>query len=118
MKPLIPEAVRNALKTVTKYSKTYDTSGTATSNYTTSDDLWAPSYREVFNSGESLGPVYKVVFSSADTRKKMKIGATGATYWWLRSARYASGAYYVSSVGSTGGGSVDAAYALALGFSL
>lgn len=118
LKPLIPEAVRNALKTVTKYSRTYDTSGTATSNYTTSDDVWAPSYREVFNSGESLGPVYKVVFSSADTRKKMKIGASSAAGWWLRSA---SDTNYANCVGSNGGYysyNVGSTYALALGFSL
>lgn len=90
IKPLIPQNVRSGIKEVTKYSTSYNTSGNKVSNSTTTDDVWIPSYREIFGgtSYETLGNVYSSFFTDNQSRQKLR-SAGGDEYssaWWLRSA--------------------------------
>lgn len=118
IKPLIPQAVRNAIKEVTKTSYRYDTSN---ANATTTDDVWIPSYREIFGGSdvESQGPIYSDIYTDATSRIKSIVGGS-ASSWWLRSAgSYNSYIFrYVSTSGyATNYGAYDS-YGVALGFSL
>lgn len=117
IKPLIPEAVRNAIKPVKKYSRIYDVSGSAVNDVLTTEDVWIPSYKEVFGTGrETQGPTYSTVFPDKASRIKSKAG-NRAAWWWLRSAHSnstfnnnsffngvnTSGSYYYYSANDTGG---------------
>lgn len=118
VKPLIPQAVRNGIKEVTKYSKNYNTAGTAVNNVTTTDDVWIPSYREIFGgtSQETSGPVYSGVFTDANSRKKSQLGATSASVWWLRSAFSSYNFYNVYTSGNSNYSNADTSCGVALGF--
>lgn len=120
IKPLIPENVRNAIVDVTKYSNIFDTAGTKVVNVATTDDVWIPSYREIFGgtSFETLGHVYSDVFTDADSRKKFKVGASSASYWWQRSASSTAYFRYVNSSGNSNGLIVDRKIGIAIGFCL
>ena len=89
--PQIDQTVRSAIKEVTK---TYYEHGT-TSDRTTSDVVWIPSYREVFGDTvssqyEKSGCDYTSVFNDATSRTKIQ-GIVGSRQsWYLRSG---SGAY-------------------------
>lgn len=115
IKPLIPEAVRNAIKEVTKYSR-----GNSSTDVSSTEDVWIPSGREVFGgtSYETQGPVYGGVFKDSVSRKKMFVGATNITAWWLRSARDSSYFLYVNDSGGSSRGLASSKYGVALGFSL
>lgn len=118
IKPLIPQAVRNAIKEVTKTSYRYDTSN---ANATTTDDVWIPSYREIFGGTdhESQGPIYSDIYTDATSRIKSVVGGS-ASDWWLRSA-YSHSSSYFRYVTANGGALNDGAYysyGVALGFSL
>lgn len=115
---MIPSVVRSSIVPVTKThpayrSKSADLSTTEQYTQSTTDDVWCPSYTEMFSSGAAS---YTSFFTDNESRKKFKVGASSASWWWLRSANSdygASGVHgngYNSSydVGSTGG--------LALGF--
>ena len=116
IKPLIPAAVSAAIKPVTKYSRIYDTSSSAVNNVTSTEDVWIPSAREVgFTGYETEGPTYDSAFNSNATRVKMKVGASSASWWWLRSAND----YYfrgVSTDGSYANYNATPSGAVALGF--
>ncbi len=118
LKPLIPSEVRTAIKDVTKYTRIYDTAGSTVNNVATTEDVWMPSYYEMFGSGETRGTRYKALFPDNASRIKKKAGASSASWWWLRSASTSS---YFSGVGSSGSISNNSANysgALALGFCL
>ena len=111
VKPLIPETVRNAIKPVKKYSRIYNVSGSAVNDVLTTEDVWIPSYKEVFGSDlETLGPTYSTTFPDNASRIKSKVGSSAA-WWWLRSAHnagyfrnvYTDGSSYNSNATSTGG---------------
>lgn len=117
--PLIPEEVRNRIVEVKKYSSIYNTAGSAVNNVETTDDVWIPSCREIFGgtSYETQGVIYSGVFTSADTRKKMKVAATSAAAWWLRSANSTTNFRYVGSGGTVGiSGGAGVSFGVALGF--
>lgn len=118
IKPLIPEETRKQIKPVKKESRGYDTSGSAIQNGTV-DEIWIPSYREIFKSGdlETTGPMYSAVYSDNASRIKMKADATSATDWWLRSANRADLFRYVYSNGAWSGNFANYSYGVALGFS-
>lgn len=99
IKPLIPANVRSAIKEVTKYSYGYNTSSSGVSNMATTDDVWIPSYKEVFGnySSESNAPYYDSAFPDNASRIRNFNGSAAA--WWLRSAYDSS---YVSNVLSSG----------------
>ena len=114
LKPLIPEAIRNRIAEVTKTQPSFDTTGTASITQTTQDDVWAPSYDELF----APNGLYHSVFPDKASRIKQKPGNTQTSIWWLRSAddsRYfrcvslSGDWYYYGANGSNG---------VALGFCL
>ena len=111
--PLIPENVRSKIKTVTKTHPAYD-SDYKSFTQTTQDDIWIPSYAEMFGNNAA----YKTLFPDNASRVKKKGGASSASWWWLRGA---SDGNYFCNVGSSGGNSYNVAYysgAVPLGFSL
>lgn len=115
IKPLIPATVRNGIVNVTKISNAYDTSGTAFQQ-TTTDDVWIPGHREIFNSTsyDQTGAVYSSKFNSLSSRIKKHNGST--ENWFTRSA-FTNNVFVI--VDATGGfGNVNASYsrAIALGF--
>ena len=119
LKPLIPANVRNAIKPVKKYTRIYNTAGTAENNIVSTEDVWAPSYFEMnFTGYESVGARYRSFFKTNDDRVKHKVGTSSATYWWLRSAHITNGACRVNSSGFNSYNSVTGTFALALGFSI
>ena len=121
IKPLIPENVRNAIKPVTKYSRIFR-SGSAVNDVASTADVWIPSRHEMFDGTteyyETKGPRYSEICPDNASRKKMKAGASSASWWWLRSAYGASSFNYVGSDGNGSNGYASTAGALALGFSL
>ena len=78
IKPLIPESVRNAIKSVSKTQPAYGTNGKSFSQ-TTEDDVWLPSRIEVFYG------TYKALFPDDASTKKYRQDETRASWWWLRS---------------------------------
>lgn len=117
IKALIPEDVLALIKTVTKQSVGYNTAGTKT-QYETTDDIWIPSYREVFGgtSYETTGAVYSGLFKDSASRVKKKYNASSVIYWWLRSANGGASFGYVSAVGSHNNSSASGTNGVALGF--
>lgn len=114
IKPLIPTAMSNEIKEVTKYSA--DISSTDVSSI---EDVWIPSYWEIFGRPgfESRGPVYASVFD-ADSRKKIAIGGTSASTWWLRSASLNTSFKTIVDTGAEGGSRASSNQGIALGFCL
>lgn len=101
----MPAEIQAAIKPVTKNQQSYNTAGTAVAQ-TTTETVWLPSYHEVFNgtlTGETATmPKYNVLFRDNASRIKYKVGASSATYWWLRSAyNYGNIASVLSSGGYT-----------------
>ena len=116
IKPLIPANVRAAIKNVTKYSYGCNTAGTIVNNEASTEDVWIPSYREVFASGETQGPTYNSLFTDANSRKKMKAGASSASGWWLRSAYNSSTFGGVNGSGGNDPGNASTSNGVVLGF--
>lgn len=117
VKPMIPDNVRGRIVDVTKYSAGYDNSGRA-SNMETSDDVWIPSYREIFGgtSYETQGVIYNGIFKSADTRKKKSEVGDYFINWLLRSAAGATSFVLVNREGKEASGDTSVAYSVVLGF--
>ena len=111
IKPLIPDSVCFAIKAVTKTHVAYNTAGTSFSQ-TTTDEVWLPDQKEIFNNSSP----YKALFPDNASRIKMKVGATSASIWWLRSAYNASSFHNVYTNGSTDGNDAYYSYGVALGF--
>ena len=116
--PLMPEEVRSGIKEVTKYSYSYEEQ----KGVTTTDTIWIPSAREVFLADdpdwvndcyEKDGAAYTEVFKDDDSRVRGRAGASGASWWWLRSAIYyydfsfifvfSDGSYYSNGASREGG---------------
>lgn len=110
IKPLIPSEVRSRIVEVSKATYIYNSDETTTKNAITTDDVWIPSYREIFGgtSIESEGIYYSVVFNSAEMRKKMKVNGSSALFWWLRSASSTTNVRNVANNGNIN--STDARY--------
>ena len=108
IKPLIPETVRNGIKNVTKYSGIYNTAGTLVKDDETTDDVWLPSYKEMFNSTstETKGKYFNALFPDNASRIKKVVGESSASWWWLRSA-----ASYNSVCNVYGNGNFTGSYA-------
>ena len=116
IKPLLPSEVRNALKTVKKYSRIYNTSETAVNNVVSNDDIWMPSMREMnFTDYETSGVTYSTAFPDNASRIKHKVGGSAA-WWWLRSASTASNFRVVSYDGGSGGNGAYGSIGVAVGF--
>ena len=115
IKPLIPSTVKNGIKSVKKYSFSFDVQGDIVSNEITKDEIWIPSDREVIgdilliSSYEKNAVCYSFLFSSNGDRER-------TDWWWLRSAY---GNYTFSSVatnGSSYGNFANYTGGVALGF--
>ena len=107
IKPLIPETVRNAIVSVTKY----------TNSATTSDELWVPNTKEVNYSYaiEQSGPTYSSKFTDNASRvKKLSTGVTQA--WWLRTDDSSNKAWYVMSTGALYTTYLSSSMYVAIGF--
>ena len=121
IKPLIPEVVRNAIKEVTKYSGTYNTAGTLVKDDATTDDVWLPSYKEMFNytSSETKGTHYSMAFPDNASRVKSVVGGSAA-WWWLGSAYgdISNSFYHVGTDGGASGASAVSEGGVPLGFCL
>lgn len=121
IKPLIPENVRNAIVNVTKYSKTFDMSGTAVNNVVTTDDVWIPSIRETggtFQGTETTGAMYSV-FADNNSRIKKENGSDTSGAWFTRSASRVNEWYRVNVAGKIGTAvQSQLEQAIALGFCL
>ena len=106
IKPLMLEVVRNSIKEVTKTQTAYDTAGKSFTQ-TSIEDVWLPDYNEMFSSSSP----YKAMFPDAASRVKSKVGATSASWWWLRSANtynafnsvYSNGYYDFNYANGSGG---------------
>ncbi len=119
IKPLIPSTVRSAIKEVTKYSRIYNTAGSAVNDVATTEDVWLPSKREITgadSNAETQGPIYSEAFPDNASRVKNKVGASDASWWWLRSTSGTKGFNDVSSDGNNNSNGASTVGALALGF--
>ena len=106
------------IKETKQITYSYDTSGTIVTNDVTTSKLRIPSYREVnFGNLETQGPIYSLAFPDANSRKKMVVGTSSATSWWLRSARSTSSFYGVGHGGSGSNNAASYEYGVALAFS-
>lgn len=118
IKPLLPSEVRNALKTVKKYSRIYNTSGTALNNIVSNDDIWIPSAYEVnLSDYETSGVTYSSTFPDSESRIKHTVDGSAAL-WWLRSAYDANGFGRVHYNGSGSHVSAASTYGVAVGFAI
>ena len=102
----IPSALRNALKSVTKYTDNTGNSSTASSAVTaTTDYIFLLSEYEVFgsctyaNSNEASRQQQYAYYSAGNSKIKYQHNSTGSSaLWWLRSP------YRSNSTGSVGCG--------------
>lgn len=115
--PLVPQNVRNAVKSVKKYTYIYNTSGTPVNNVETAETFWLPSESEV-NLGEyeTTGPRYSETFPNNASHVKSKVGASSASAWWLRSANNTSNFRCVDTGGSSISKPANDSSAVVLGF--
>lgn len=111
IKPLIPENVRNNIKTITKTQTAYDTNGKSFTQ-TSQDDVWIPDFNEIFTTACK----YHALFPDNASRIKSKVGSTSATIWWLRYANSTGSFRYVNSSGSHNYGIAYITNGVALGF--
>lgn len=118
IKPLIPATVLNRIVKVTKVQNAYQASDETAYQQTTTDDVWIPSHREIFNSSsyDKSGCAYSSIFKDATTRKKNYNGS--AAGWWLRSAPSSDNWRYVNASGAGYNGAASNSYGVALGFCL
>lgn len=119
--PNLPEVIRNNVKTVKKYTRIFNTAGTAVNDVETDETFWLASRREMLGTvgnAETKGPIYSEVFPDNASRIKEKVGATSSVSWWLRSAGNTGKFYYVYTDGSGSSNSVTNSYGVSLGFCL
>ena len=109
IKPLIPEVVRNAIKSVSKTQPAVNAADESF-NQTSEDDVWVPSRTEMFAGS------YYVLFPDNTSRLKYIVGSTRSTWWWLRSVNSSSQGDEINNVGGLSISSVIDNAGVALGF--
>lgn len=112
VKPLIPDPVASAIKAVTKTHRAYNTANTEFTQ-TTTDEVWIPSYIEMH---DASGLYYDMFQNTSSKRIKKNVGASNATFWWLRSASDSSNFDAVTASGHYGNSSANGSYGVAIGF--
>ena len=122
----IPSALRNALKSVTKYTDNTGNASTSSSAVTaTTDYIFLLSEYEVFgscsiaNSNEASRQQQYAYYSAGNSKVKYRHTSTSrATFWWLRSPRRSDSTYFVrvSNDGDVTGGGAYASLGVAPGF--
>ena len=116
--PKMPSNVRNAIKSVKKYTRIFDVSGTVVNNSVSTDTLWIPSMYEMGWTGyETSGGRYNSIFTNDSSRIKKVVEASSASGWWLRSAISASDFCCVYSSGDWNPAGAGNARGVAVGFS-
>jgi hypothetical protein len=128
IKPLIPSAVRSRIQEVKKYSRIQewksDGSGEIIRNYQTAEDVWIPSYREIYGGTtarrETLGVEYKLYIDNITNRVKHDAAGSGDSprYWWVRSVDNNIKYSCVTNSGYINYDNVTKSYYIALGFCL
>lgn len=118
--PMIPEAIRNAIKSVRKYTSGFDTSGNRNTDVESSMKLFLPSMREfcpeaTSNYAETLGPVYGIAMSVSSVRIRRNTSNLAKRYW-LRTAVSTSQFCLISENGGTSGSASNNNAYLAFGF--
>ena len=115
----IPAELRNALKSVTKYTNNNGSSSASSAVTATTDYFFLLSEYEVFgscsfaNSNEASRQQQYAYYSAGNSKVKYRHTSTSSTaYWWLRSARRNTSGGFAGV--STGGnvGSYNASYSL------
>lgn len=116
--PKLPQVIRNNVKTVKKYSRTYNSAGSAVINVQTNETFWLPSKREVNLSGnpETEGPSYSAVFPDDASRVKINVASLEDRSWWLRSSFNSKSFNTVTISGASYNGDASQSYGVALGF--
>lgn len=111
----IPSALRNVLKSVTKYTNNNGSSSASSAVTATTDYFFLLSEYEVFgnieysNTYEANYQQQYAYYSAGNSKVKYRHTSTsGAAYWWLRSATR-SDSYYFARVYTSGGVSRDTA---------
>lgn len=92
IRALIPEKVAAMIKSVKKSHQ----NGSATNTEMTMDDVWVPSLYEVYESTRK----YKALFPDNESRKKVCVGTTQYSAWWMRDRVSSSGVSKLTSSGS------------------
>lgn len=120
VKPLIPENVRDAIKSVKKYSISFNAAGAKIVDAVTTDDVWIPSWRETFNDSrfETSGPVYSEFFIDNNSRRKTRVETSTYELWALRTFDSALNYRVVNDSGAWANKAVKNDYGVALGFCL
>lgn len=118
IRPCIPTNVRNCIVEVRKISRVFNSASNTTSDKGSIDDVWIPSYHELFGGSiESNGVRYGALFADNASRQKLRIGSSKYEMWILRSRmRYSP--YAVSSTGSSTTANYGFAANVAFGFCL
>ena len=122
----IPSALRNALKSVTKYTDNTGNASTSSSAVTaTTDYIFLLSEYEVFgscsltNSNEASRQQQYAYYSAGNSKVKYRHTSTSsAAAWWLRSANcyYSNTFTYVETYGIVGSNYASASLGVAPGF--
>lgn len=122
----IPAALRNALKSVTKYTDNTGNASTSSSAVTaTTDYIFLLSEYEVFgscsiaNSNEASRQQQYAYYSAGNSKVKYRHTSTSSTaYWWLRSADryYSNGFATVYTGGNVSGDDANYSLGVAPGF--
>lgn len=113
IKPLIPNSVSNAIKSVTKTQPAYNTSGSSLTQ-TTTDDIWIPSKSEMIGSSSLYYPLFQ---DTNANRIKKKLDSTSASLdWWVRSAYGVNFFNCVSPDGHSSNDGSTGSWGVALGF--
>ena len=119
IKPLFPSAISSRIVAVKKYSRIFNTSGSASNNNLTSDELWLPSARETGSAVESVGVERYSLFASGTsattTKVKTKPGGT-ADIWLTRTANGAAKVDAWTSTGASSGPTTQTGRLIVVGF--
>lgn len=121
----IPSALRNALKSVTKYTDNTGNGSSSGAVTATTDYFFLLAEYEVFgscsiaNRNEASRQQQYAYYSAGNSKVKYRHTSTSsAAYWWLRSARRSYSGYFafVDASGGVGGTSAVYSFGVAPGF--
>ena len=122
--PLIPSNVAARLEKVKKITSTYENGAIVNNGQTTIEQVWIPSWREVYNTGvvptlETQGVTYTTtIYKSYLNRKKVRADDKSPQQWWLRTPCHASAYYCLQDSGNINYNTAIGNNYIALGFCL